>query len=73
MADIDPEPEDFAAAEATVGPLPGENGSPAEARIRYEVARAHKLVRVLKDTAQHIRERGGGAARRSERKKRSRC
>ena len=28
---IDPDPEDFAAVEASLGPLPGENGSPAEA------------------------------------------
>lgn len=52
----DPEPEDFATAEATAGLLPEENGSPAEARVRYEVAQAHKLLRSLSDTAERIRD-----------------
>jgi hypothetical protein len=59
---IDPGPEDFAAAEATVGPLLAENGSPAGARIRYEAAQAHKLIRRLKDIAQAVRDMGQGSA-----------
>lgn len=49
---IDPEPQDFRAAEATHGQLREENGSPAAARIRYEVAQAHKLIRLLRAVAQ---------------------
>lgn len=55
---INPEPEDFAAVERAAGPLPAENGSPAAALIRYEVAQAHKLVRLFQYTAQRIRQSG---------------
>src|SRR6185312_5242794 len=64
---IDPEPEDFAAAEATVGPLCEEIGSPAAARIRYEAAQAHKLVRLIRDMAQRIPEPGAPVWRPSKR------
>ena len=60
MADskqIDPEPEDFAAAQATVGPLLAEeSGSPAGGRMLYEAAQAHKLIRILKEMARCIPE-----------------
>lgn len=69
---INPEPEDFTAAEATVGPLLEENGSPAEALILYQAARAHKLIRRLKETAQRIREPGSAVGQRSKKTKRGR-
>lgn len=53
---INPEPEDFESAEAIVGPLPGENDSPCGARVLYEAAQAHKLIRHLKDLAQRLSE-----------------
>lgn len=77
MADIldaellHPDVEDFAAAESATGPLHEENGSPAEARVRYEVAQAHKLIRHWKETAQRVRVMGAAGRRRSQRKKRS--
>lgn len=69
---IYPEPEDFAAAEASVGPLREESGSPAEARTRYEAAQAHKLLRLLKDMARRIPEPGGAVRQRSKSKERRR-
>jgi hypothetical protein len=69
---FNPDPEDFAAAELSIGPLPEETGSPVEARVRYEIAQAHKLVRMLKDTAQRIREDRAAAQKHSNRKKPSR-
>lgn len=66
---IDPEAEDFAAAETVGGRLCEENGSPTEARVRYEAAQAHKLLRVLKGMAQRIPQPG---AARPRSKKRSR-
>ena len=64
---IHPDPEDFAAAEASAGPLSAENGSPAQARRHYEVAQAHKLVRHLMDIAERIRESGSAVRRDSKR------
>lgn len=69
---IDPEPQDFAAAEASVGPLLEENGSPACASILHEAAQAHKLIRGLKDTAQRIHETGNAVRPRSTARTRSR-